>query len=469
MIAFFLNCLYLNENIKKPYYVAVVERCVELTRNQEKIPVIAQEECLNALFEENKKKTVPYPIGQSIEENYIRHFTSEKEAWLALLSKEQREYIRVISKALEAIYADMKEYPSAVLTFSHCPSLVKVCKEKRIAICELEYSPIRFTNYSCTLGFLTRENKFSEAETAKRYVTFCKEIEEKKVDFLTRKELMALTFLEKNIHLLEEYNRQPEYEIGVALGPQDDCYREVWGGCEIEELLQKCREAYGDSVLIRAHPRDAESIRKFGIDIDESNNSLEFILRCKKIATISSNVGFEGMWFGRPTYFVGELPFSSQAMRDVSIDDDKVCDVKFINFLFFCCFAPFNTLHDAKYIEWRLTNPPELDIYRYNQKLLLDELGISEEIIKEPKDRLNRILEARGFEKFFYKKKSTLNVEKEKKQETREAIQAEGQYEKDKTAYEWFQEQLAKRDMELSNLEEKLAKAMIKGKEEKIK
>ena len=69
----------------------------------------------------------------------------------------------------------------------------------------------------------------------------------------------------------------------------------------------------------------------------------------------------------------------------------------------------------------------------------------------------------------FYKKKSTLNVEKEKKQETREAIQAEGQYEKDKTAYEWFQEQLAKRDMELSNLEEKLAKAMIKGKEEKIK
>lgn len=460
MIAFFLNCLYLSEETKKPYYVETIKRSISLAKNQKKIPLIAQEICIKNLPNEQKDRTIAYPIPEKLERKYVERFPSEREAWIELLSSEQKEYTEFLRDTLEKMRFDLHQYPNVILTFSHCISLSKVCKEKKIPVYELEYSPIRFTNYACTLGFMTEENKFSYRETAKRYESFCKEKKYESAITFTRKELMALVFLEKNIHLLEEYNKQPEYEVGVALGPRDDCYREVWGGCEIEELLEKCREIYNDSILIRAHPRDRESVEEFGFDIDHSDNSLEFVLRCKKIVTISSNVAFEGMWLGRPSYVIGDLPFSFQALRDIRFDDDMVCDAEFINFMFFCCFTPFHLMHDANYIQWRLTKPSELQIYQYHLEEILKELNIPFSVVEEQTGRLNRILEARGFRRFEYAK-----TKKEVSRYEKEAPKVEydiPENQKNTLEYCWYQEQLAKRDKELSNLETQLAKFMIK-------
>lgn len=468
MIAVYLNCLYIGGRIRKPYFKGHFKNVVKNIKGQKKTPIIAQQLIFDEIPENQRIGIISYPIPQALEDEYLSRFNTEREAWLALINDEQIEYTNFITSMLDKIEEDGKEKIDAILTYIYSPSLHKACKEKDIPIFELEYSPIRYTNYACTMGYFMRENKFSKEESDNRYKKFIQEANGKEFIPLTRKELMALVFLPKNISLIYDYNKSIEYDLAVALGPQDDCLRECFGTMDNDTLIKQAKALYGDSILIRTHPEETQSIEKYHLDIDVSDNSLQFIHKCRRVATITSNVGFEGMLMGKPTYMVGDMPFSGQTMRHLIIDDDMVCDALYLNFLMFCAFTPYELLFDVDYIKWRISNVSELEIYMRNLQYILKELHIEKEILDPPGGRLNRILKARGFEPYLYRKQTESMTKGEKKLESFNMQNIEERLSKRDEIWqlrirsmkeqEWVEQQLARRDEEINTLERKLAR-----------
>lgn len=432
----YLNCLYAG-GIEKPYFGFHFKNFIKHLKGQNETPFIAQENYFSVYANEDLEGIIPYAIPQELEDAYLKNFSSEKDAWKALLKYEQPDYIEWLLNCFDNIERDTREKIEGILTYIYNPSLYKACEKKNIPVFEFEFSAIRYPMYRCCLGYFMNSNKFSNVESKRRYENFLAELKTNNLEVLSRKEIIALTFLPENMYLLYDYNKNIEYDLGIALGPEDDSYREVWYEIENTTIIYRSKEIFGNSILLRTHPTEIEKFDKYNIEIDKSSISLGFVNRCKRIATICSNVGFESMLLGKPTYVLGQIPFSEGALSTMEIDDDMVCSAEYINFITFCIFTPFELMHDTEYIRWRLTKPTEIEIYNYNLNFIISEiLKIDANILKGKKGRLNRILVSRGLPPFHYDKKIT-NIEADEK---------------------WIKSQLALRDKEIFDLELKLAK-----------
>lgn len=435
----YLNCLYAS-GIVKPYFGFHFKNFIKHLKGQNRTPFIAQESYFVVFADENIDGIIPYAIPQELEDSYLKNFSSEKDAWKALLNFEQPIYIEWLSNCFDNIEKDTGEKIEGILTYVYNPSLYLACAKRNIPVFEYEYSPIRYPYYQHTMGYLMNSNKFSKDESKNRYKNFLMELKSNNISLLSRKEIIALTFLPENMYSLYNYNENEEFELGLALGPEDDSYREVWSEVKNSFIIDKARDLFGNSILLRTHPTETENFDKYNMEIDKSSISLGFVNRCKRVATICSNVGFEGMLLGKPTYVLGQMPFSDGAIPTMDMDDDMVCSAEYINFITFCIFAPFELMHDTKYIRWRLTNPSELEIYNYNINYIITKiLNLDENILEEKGGRLNRILIARGLPPFHYDKRIVNITEDET----------------------WVKKQLALRDKEIFDLEVKLAEYSV--------
>lgn len=243
-----------------------------------------------------------------------------------------------------------------ILSCLNCPSLEAVAETCKVPVIHIELGPLRAPNYRGTAYFdFTGVNGNTEAE--RRYLDAVDEMGEEEI---TVEELRAF-------FICADYDFSPcssGTSVGVPLQVEDDSNLVAFGsGYDNSSLIAYSNCFRKKDILVRVHPNSIFTINKGGFEIDESPNSLEFILACKEIITINSSVGLEALLFERKVTLLGDSSFAF-------LTQGSSCEgnVKRLAFYMFCYLIPFNFAFDPNYIRFRLQSPSALEILKWHMR-----------------------------------------------------------------------------------------------------
>ncbi len=342
-------------------------------------------------------KIQQYPISKEIEEKLIKEYGSQTAAWIHLLKQRSKSFEEYIGAIIDDILEKNKDTIEGIFTFIHIPSLSYIAEQRNIPIVHLEWGPFRGPVYRKTAYM----NLSEENELSKRYEKFINEIQESSVYLLSRKEILSMFLDYKFIENINLLDCKPEYEMGIACTYTIDMIMFANSSfLNNLELITMVKRYYNEKVLsIRLHPGDPARGNPSSHLVDNSPTAMHFINRCKRIAVVSSNMAFEAMLWGRTAYVLGNSPYAFKAQRDLSIIDESVADLEFVNYVTFAYLIPYELMLDVEYLRWRLTKPTESEIYNYNLNYYLSCRGIESSILEESGvDRLRKMLMAQGFD-----------------------------------------------------------------------
>lgn len=299
---------------------------------------------------------------------------------VSFMSSENKFYKDIINKKIDLIEKDYKEKVNVILTWYWNPSLAKVAKERGITLISQEISPIRElnTNYRTTLSYFQFYNKYDKDYCKNLYSEFIESQKEENVRIFSRKELLAILLNSKDINLIKELDKPERYELGVSPPVVEDFYFEVYKNTTTKETFQSIDNIFEPKkVSMRYRVPSAKKIGNPLWNFDESKKAIYWIMNCKRILTYVSNIAFDAMLFGKTVYLLSDhMPFSHKAINTLQYKDESVVDTKYLNFIIFGYFTPWDLMLDQEYIDWRLTKPHILEIYKKHQDYIFKSLGL---------------------------------------------------------------------------------------------
>lgn len=334
------------------------------------------------LLNETKNLYKKYSISNK-ETNII--LSKERNRFIAetnLLLKLNPEYKILIENRLDRIEKDYKKKIEAIITWVSNPTLETIAKQRRMRIISQELSPIRNNlynkDYNTTLCYFQFANKYDPNYCRQLYDTFLESIKKEDIQLFSRDELLALFLNTEDLDYIKSYKSSPQYEIGVDPSFKKDVFFEAYAKEDIRTTLKKIDRLFDPSeVSIRFHPNLEYSIGNSLWEKDSSAKSIYWVSKCRRIVSSVSNISFNAMMFGKTSYVLSEkMPFSFKSLQDLKWKDENVVDTLYLNFMLFGYFTHWNLILDPNYIRWRLSNPPILEIYKYNKDYVLQILGV---------------------------------------------------------------------------------------------
>lgn len=361
----------------------------------------------NVLYEfkkptdEDMKKVIQYPITKEEKETILSGFVDMEEAIIHILQKRDKQFEEIISSKFEVI---QKEHGKivAVLSWTYFPSLEFCCQQFGIQLITLEQTTFRPKGYRYKLGYFQFYNKYNSTRMDSDYQTFLQEFLDSN-QYFNRKELLALFLADDQLKWINHLDDQSEYDFGLSIGPDYDPLAAAFCNMPILHILNDLKEKFQvNRVLTRVHPMQ-KGIRKEldAFPQDHSSSSLEWILRCRRVISIGSNVAFEAMLLGKTSYVLGaNFPYHYGSVTELNQYEEKVADLKYINYIIFGYYVPYSLMFDRDYILWRLANPSVSEVYQYHLNYVMNEFSLSKEIfdMSYPK-RLQTILETHSLKK----------------------------------------------------------------------
>ncbi len=342
-----------------------------------------------------------YSIPKDFENRLIEKMGSINDAHMLVLSQVIDELKEMIGQYLDDITHRSKEKIDAIMTLCHNPSLSAAAEERGIPVIHFEIGTFREPAYLKT-GYFDFHCLYGNASTEERYHRFLSEIENTSVPIFNNREILAILLRRDCLHYLNHLNDKPKYEMGIALGYA------VWPLyqrntlCDDAELLYRASKIYSlEQLLVRRHPGDpfGATYPKFDYCRDGSATTLDFILQCKRIASVGSNLSFEAMLFGKTSYVMTECPYTYKTKRKIEDTSLQEYDLTYLNFYTFCYLVPFRLLWDKEYVLWRLSNPPETEIYQRHLAFYLKEKQIPETVLEAPfSERFSLIMKAQNYD-----------------------------------------------------------------------
>lgn len=342
-----------------------------------------------------------YVIPKSFEQKLIEKKGTINDAHICLLSEVIVELKELIGNYLDQISRNSKI--DAIMTLCHNPSLSAAATERGIKVIHFEMGTFREPTYLKT-GYFDYNCLYGEASTEQRYNSFVQEIEngKKEIEILDKKEILAIFLKRDFLFYLNHLNDNPKYELGIALGYAIWPLYQKNTFCDDCELLYRASKVYPmDQLLVRRHPGDpvGASYPRYDYCRDTSATTLDFILKCKRIASVGSNVSFEAALFGKTNYVLTECPYTYKAKRKIEDTTLQDLDLYYINFYIFAYLVPFTLLWDEDYIKWRLSNPTEIEIFKKHLMYYLNKKNIPYSILTQDKrNRFQNILKAQDYD-----------------------------------------------------------------------
>lgn len=383
------------EKLKYPKYLWVFHKFVDFcTKNN--FPIIAQEEYFKSpefynnatnFMARDYEFSVPdedtlismlkYQITFEETKSILSMYEDTEKCWLDLLKNRNEVLENIIESKIKMIqknYANKKI--ESILTWVWLPSLKVVCDKLKITLIQLELSAIRKENYNTILGYFTFDNKYCTKKIEEEYPKFKTITSE--IFLYDRPTILTMFLKTINIDYLKSYFDSPKYNFGLDLGMPNECFFNTYSKYSHDEINEKLKSlASKNEILARGHPHASKAIKgskKF--IIDDSRNSIEWILKCRRIVSSVSNIGFEAMLLGKTSYVLSDsMPFHYKAVKSLSALEDEVVDLSFLNYLIFCYFAPYQLMFDKEYIDFRLTNPSLEEIYIKNQEFIFKNIN----------------------------------------------------------------------------------------------
>lgn len=260
-----------------------------------------------------------------------------------------------------------------------------------------DFSTVReYKGFSQSLLMCSTNGKafYGNDEPEERYKAFCSSAEA--VPQFSRRELIALFYLLPCYPMIPLLDAAPRDEMGICLGC--DLFLAMFSSCQYldEDVVREVTAHYPmDRLPRRLHPASPmSSIERSRISL----NPVPFLLSCRRIAAAASNTSFEAMLWNRTAYSRGmNMPFSFMCTQHPT--DGAIVDEKFLNwFLFGYCVPGHARLFSEDYWRWRETQPSETEIYLRHQAYILEEMGITQDIMAMPEDeRFAAIIDKRGY------------------------------------------------------------------------
>lgn len=318
----------------------------------------------------------------------IKNYSSRQMHFI-LLKKRNKKFEKVITDAIDEIEKKENKKISAIITWISFPSLEFVCKNRNIKLINYELSSIRKGIFNETLGYFSFNNKYNSKQFKNNYLS----LKNENINILSRREILSLFLKTDFLHYVNKINDSSEKELGLAFGLKNDPFELAYNDYSNIEIIKKVKTIFDDNeVIIRTHPAYPYLIDN-KIMHDNTGNSLDWVLKCKRIITTVSNVGYEAMMLGKTSYVLSkDMPFSIDTINELNNIEEYVVDLKYLNYITFGFYAPFDLMFDIDYIRWRLTMPTALEIYNYNLDYILRKNNIEDIFEKMPKDRQKYIL-----------------------------------------------------------------------------
>lgn len=208
---------------------------------------------------------------------------------------------------------------------------------------------------------------------------------------LSKRELLALFGKRKNIPLLKLINVEGEHELGLCkmpwgIAPQligKLTYTDVDLYCEAKERLNT------KDIVVREHPNilwNNTSIAE--VKEHTRNDPISFILGCKRIACVESQIGLKALLWNRSVYCKEEFAVFSWIGEENIESLGKADDMK-LNYFMIAYLVPSKYMFDVDYWRWRVqSNPTEFEIYMkhfsyYAEQFNLDLSEMSKMVEKE--------------------------------------------------------------------------------------
>ena len=365
--------------IEKKYNYSI-EKCLEIHEVSS-----MNKEILNKV----KKYIIPEEIGNEI----INMSGSIDNAWINLMNKEYEALKQYLKATIKTILN--KNEIKAILVWRHNESISAVAKELNISVIEMEFSTIRKNYYNENISYFQFSNKFSNKEFTKRLNNYKKGKKFKYI--LTRKEILAL-FLKKDYLNYIVKLEQPEiYDYGVALGLKKDFEAKSMNCMEnIDTINFSLNMSNKKNILFRPHPSSESQLPK-DINIDSSENSIEFILKCRRIISCLSNISFEAMLYGKTSYVLGTMPYDVVAIKN-SVEEESVVSLDILNYILFGFYAPYSIMLEKEYLDFRMENPSEFEIYKKHFEYYIEKKCISKKVLNlNGTKRFSKILEGLNY------------------------------------------------------------------------
>ncbi len=261
------------------------------------------------------------------------------------------------------------EQPEAVITCVNCASLQKVCKDRKLPLVHMELGPLRhphflktaYFDFSGVNGGTEAKERFACDATVSNPSDAWHSVEKLRSMFMTRGTLPVVP---------------QSVERGVSLQIEDDsnvvCFS---NGHSALSLINAARQSLSEErlsspVLVRTHPGSFFALRPLppGLEVDQSDSSLSFILKCKDIHSINSGMTVEALMLGRKAHVYGESPFGF-CINSM----DSQCDVIAFSFFVLNYIVPWHLAFTPEYIRWRIQKPAEPMIRQRHLEGIMEE------------------------------------------------------------------------------------------------
>lgn len=345
------------------------------------------------------KKLDGYAIPEVMLEQLIREKGSIGDACCYLLTTPYQPLVRLLEGYIEDIESKYGEKISGFFTLMHNPSLQAAAEAHGIPVLHIEQGAFREPVYIKT-AYLDTDTLFGGETLERRWNRFQEEHRARKFPVLTKREMLAVLLEKSKLNYLDMLDTPPTKKCGVVLGyatyEQFSCYTHLTDAEVIYQVLKRCDRK---DVLLRRHPGDpygatyppyADMMEK------KRTTALEFILSCESIVSLLSGMGIEAMLLGRKVCTLLKSPswFASAHSFD---EEPKCADELFLNFFVFCYLIPYEFLSDIKYLDWRLTEPSERDIFDRHIEFYFRKKGIPTELLTKPgSERLDLMVQSQS-------------------------------------------------------------------------
>ena len=268
----------------------------------------------------------------------------------------------------------------------------EACKNNGIPLIPYFFSALRKPHgYRGTLYYVNLNDwLYSSNEPQERYKRF--KAESQLPFILSHQELIALLGKIRTFPLLPYIYSSPKYELGICCeGSSVIPQFFSRGRVTDEDIFFDAGFFYSkEQIKVRSH-----SLQLDRIQVDRSfvhNDPASFLLSCKRVAAVRSQILLKALLWGRTTIsYTDMVGFSYLCAK--SVDSDDEVDLEALNWYLFGYLVPHDLMFSHDYWRWRLTKPREFDIYYYHIKHLMHLYGLPIEILQiKGKDRYRRIL-----------------------------------------------------------------------------
>ena len=316
-------------------------------------------------------------ITEEEERKIVSLYKNHEEAAVKLLCEENCFFEKVIEEKIQVIENQYQEKIEAIFTWIWYPSLEKIAKKHNIEVLNYELSTIRIGRYRETLGYFKFGSKYNNNKEWQDFVNF--KYDRNKLLLLNNKEIVALFIDDEHVAFINEMDKNPTYEVGLALGLKKDYFLQAYDGKTYDYMLKKVQHYIPNSkISLRSHPSTPFDETKYHVVFDHSFEAIEWITKCRSIVCAVSNIGYEAILFNRGVISTNANMVTSFG-KENSLDyyDPKYYGLLELNYLTFVYYAPYDLMFDLDYIRYRLKEKNVYHICNYHLNYILRKYNLS--------------------------------------------------------------------------------------------